>query len=578
MKNRVIRLFSLLLLPALLGGEMRLPAVNAADTETGEVAAELTDDSAEDVTAEEAATDYSVYGNYEQIVWIEGMDGVVPYPDSESNIHKLSAAEAAELTKAYEGELVFSEGEYLAYVPDGKSDTTITVIPENYDSRLKYKVTAYNHLVDQDCTDKLKANKDGSYSLKVIGLEAISFKAVADGEKDPVPEHIPGGYGPLDPQPEISNETTELTLVKGQKFMLGQKDWISDSKKTVAISKGKVSAKAAGSATIKRDGQTIKVTVKEIAFSEKKKELYIGKGQNVGLLGAEGMDVYYDSSNKDVVGVDGNGNLYPFSKGTATVSAYVNGVQIKCNVKVNDFDKSKKDFSQTVELEPLQSVNIKIPGFKPQKAVWSSETQIAAENLPKGCVFQDSVVRISKSGKLTAIGAGETVLTAKGGSEADVTIRIRVNDVWLKEIHLCVGQTKKINISGLKGKAVLTPEFENRIKIDGNKIKGVEAGMLTLEAKYEGFTSYITVYVDDPAIKKLAKQGSGYNYTLNMKKGEIIDISPEACHSALVYKCNKSEVAAVYEDGSLIARGVGKAKITTKVNGKTVTVKLNVTE
>ena len=300
MKNRVIRLFSLLLLPALLGGEMRLPAVNAADTETGEVAAELTDDSAEDVTAEEAATDYSVYGNYEQIVWIEGMDGVVPYPDSESNIHKLSAAEAAELTKAYEGELVFSEGEYLAYVPDGKSDTTITVIPENYDSRLKYKVTAYNHLVDQDCTDKLKANKDGSYSLKVIGLEAISFKAVADGEKDPVPEHIPGGYGPLDPQPEISNETTELTLVKGQKFMLGQKDWISDSKKTVAINKGKVSAKAVGSATIKRDGQTIKVTVKEIAFSEKKKELYIGKGQNVGLLGAEGMDVYYDSSNKDV--------------------------------------------------------------------------------------------------------------------------------------------------------------------------------------------------------------------------------------------------------------------------------------
>ena len=86
MKNRVIRLFSFLLLPALLGGEMLLPAVNAADTETGEVAAELTDDSAEDVTAEEAATDYSVYGNYDQIVWIEGMDGVVPYPDSESNI------------------------------------------------------------------------------------------------------------------------------------------------------------------------------------------------------------------------------------------------------------------------------------------------------------------------------------------------------------------------------------------------------------------------------------------------------------------------------------------------------------
>ncbi len=580
MKNKIIRLFSLMLIPAMLGGGMNVPAVIAADTETGEIisenAVELTDDTSEDVQKDEADTDYSVYGNYDQIVWIEEMDGVLPYPDSESNIHKLTADEAAKLTADYEGELVFSEGDYLAYVPDGKSDTTVTVIPENYDSRLKYKVTAFNRLIEEDRTDKLIANKDGSYSLKVEGLEAICFKAVADGEKDPAPAHIPGGFGALDSQPDITDSTTELTLVKGQKFMLGQKDWISDNRKIVSVTKGKVSVKAAGSTTIKRDGQIVNVTVKDISLAEKKKELYIGKMQNVGLLGADGMEVIYDSSNRDVVGVDYNGNLYPFSKGTAVVSAYVNGVQFKCNIKVNDFDKSKKDFSQTVELDPLQSVNIKISGFKPQKAEWSSETQVAAADLPKGCVFQDSVVRITKSGKLTAIGVGETVLTAKGGSANDVVIRIRVNDTWFRELHINAGKSKTIKIGGLNGKVQWKPEYENWVKVDGNKITGVTPSVGTISGQYEGFTWVVTVYVDDPSIKTLAKKGSTYSLTL--KKGESAEIKPEGSPSGLIYRCNKSEVAYVNENGIVTARGTGSAKITGKLNGQAITIKLTVTE
>ena len=580
MKNRIKRLFALILLPVMLGGGQCMPGVIAADIETGEIVsentAEITEDTAEDVQEEEAALDYSVYGNYEQIVWIEEMDGVEPYPDSVNNIHKLTAEEAAKLTSDYEGELVFTEGQYLAYVPDGKSTTTVTVIPENYDSKLKYKVTAFNKLIDEDISGKLKANKDGSYSLKVVGLEAICFKAVPDGEKDPVPAHIPGGFGALDPQPEITDDTTELTLVKGQKFMLGQKDWTSDNKKIVSVSKGKVSVKATGSTTIRRDGQTVSVTVKDITFAEKKKELYIGKLENVDLLGADGMEVVYESSNRDIVGVDENGYLYPFSKGTAVVSAYVNGVQFKCNIKVKDFDKSKKDFSKPVELEPLQSVNIKIAGFKPKKAEWSSDTQIAAADLPKGCVFQDSVVRITKSGKLTAIGAGETVLTAKGGSANDVVITIRVEDTWFKELHLNTGKSKTIKISGLKGKVEWKPEFENVVKIDGNKITGVEAGVVDITGQYEGFTWVVSVYVDDPSIKTLEKKGSSYSLTL--KKGESADIKPEKCTLGLIYKCNKSEIAYVDEDGIVTARGTGSAKITGKLNGQTITIKLNVTE
>ena len=63
-----------------------------------------------------------------------------------------------------------------------------------------------------------------------------------------------------------------------------------------------------------------------------------------------------------------------------------------------------------------------------------------------------------------------------------------------------------------------------------------------------------------------------------MKTGDTVELLPAKLYQPLVFKSNKSEIAYADEDGVLTARSAGTAKLTAKVNGKTITVTVKVTE
>ena len=232
----------------------------------------------------------------------------------------------------------------------------------------------------------------------------------------------------LDSQPVITPDTTSLTLVKGQKFVLDDTNWTSSDKKVLAIKKTKATVKKAGTVKLTHDSQTVDVTVVATAFDSKSVKMTAGEEKSISLNNVAGLDVLYVSMSPDVAVVDADGVVTAISKGSAVINAYVNGVMFKYTVKVADVDTSKRDFTKPVELKPMQSVNVKMSGFKPAKAVWTSDTQVSENELPKGYVFADSVVRINKKGKITAIGAGETVITATGGSTEPITITVNVSE------------------------------------------------------------------------------------------------------------------------------------------------------
>ncbi len=384
----------------------------------------------------------------------------------------------------------------------------------------------------------------------------------------------------LDSQPDLNADS--IILVKGQKFVVEGDGWISSDKSVLTVNKkGNVTAKKpTSSVTLSRvvDGKTIK-SIKVIILQpsiEPGVVLYVGKDKKISLTGITGLNAIWISSATDVAVVDNEGVVQALSKGTATISAIINGVEFKCKVTVKDADTSKKDFSRTVELVPMQSTNVKVNGFKASKATWSSDLEaVPASKLSKGVVYENAVVRITKSGKLTAIGVGETELTATSGSAA-LKFKIVVSAPVTQIVHLNVNSSKTIKIYGTKGALAWRGEV-NGLQITKNKIKALSSGMRTITAQYENFEYKVIIYAEDPSIVTKEISGAYPKYTLQMKVGETVAITEKETYQNILYRSNKNNIAFADEAGVITARSSGKATITAKVNGKKITIVVNVT-
>lgn len=396
------------------------------------------------------------------------------------------------------------------------------------------------------------------------------------GPTDPDPsDPIPGGVDPTDPQPSIKDDTTELILVKGQKFVMAEKDWKSDNK-CLQAKKGKIVAKKEGTAKLSRPGKSINVQIIAPSFDAKSVTMTAGEEKAVKLNGTGSLGVYYISTNPDAASVDEDGDVTAYAKGKTIIQAYVNGVMFKYTVVVKDFDTSAKAFAGTVELAALQTVTVKASGFNAKKASWSSSDQEAkTEGLAKGVVYEDAIVRITDKGKLTAIGAGSTTLTATGGG-AELKFTVHVDEPVVKELHMNVGAKKAFKLAGIKKQPEWTITDQTIASKDKSKIKGLKAGQTTMTGKCENFDYTVNIYVEDPAIPEAS--GKPYNYSITIKKGEVKELMPEGVFQPIAFKSNKSDIAFMSAEGKLYGRSKGSANISAKVNGKTVKIKVTVTE
>lgn len=157
----------------------------------------------------------------------------------------------------------------------------------------------------------------------------------------------------------ISQKSLKLEIGKSQTLEVGgtlQKlTWTSSNKKVVTVSsKGKVTAKNAGTATITAktksgDKITCKVTVSKsvvkamtITLNKTTLNLYIGDSSNlkVTVLPTNATyknNIYWHSSNEDVATVDKNGNIKAVGEGIAYISAscYVLGVNNNLNIQTD---------------------------------------------------------------------------------------------------------------------------------------------------------------------------------------------------------------------------------------------------
>ena len=252
------------------------------------------------------------------------------------------------------------------------------------------------------------------------------------------PEPEPELRSALDSVPEFTEATTDLFLVKGQKFTIG-KGWYVDKKdkagkSLVSVSKkGLLTAKKAGEVTIYfGEGESLrslKLHISQPALNKKKTTLTLvsaneAVAEKLSLTNPDELPVYWFSAAPDVATVDQEGNVTAVAKGKAKITAYVNGSAYSCTVTVKEKLTAAE---RTLHLNVGDTKSLSLPGVK--KPVWNS----ASEN----------IAQMNKNGnKVTAKNAGETVLTATAKDGTEYLVHVIVEDINLSGEGLVL-QTKK---------------------------------------------------------------------------------------------------------------------------------------
>lgn len=218
------------------------------------------------------------------------------------------------------------------------------------------------------------------------------------------------------PAASITVAPTKLSLIVGESNTLavatvpeGQAvSWTSSDDKIAAVSGGKVTAVAKGTATItasievegQKKSAACEVTVSEAtgttALSKSSLTLSLKDSETLSVTNApSGASVTWKSSKTTVASVDSNGKITAVAAGTATITASVNGTELKCEVTVKSPSLNKGSLSIGVKKTSTLSVNDLASGAT---VSWSSS--------------KTTVATVSSSGTVTGKASGKATITA----------------------------------------------------------------------------------------------------------------------------------------------------------------------
>ena len=395
----------------------------------------------------------------------------------------------------------------------------------------------------------------------------------------------------------------------------------SDESVVIVDDEGNMQAVGAGEATVivtTKDGgfyDTCKVTISKEEPSEvlvesitlDKATYSMKPGDEVTLhatiapSNATNQNVEWILSKEGVVIVDANGTITALAEGSVTVTAMAkdgSGKKAVCKITVVDTEEEIAVNNiiiaqENVELpvgEELQLVSIITPiNATNQKVTWDSDNK--------------AVVTVDNNGKITAVGAGETTVTAKtedGGKKAvcKVTVvetqkDIAVTDIILDYDNVAMkpGDTKQLSAiispaNATNQQLTWTSSKPELISVDRNgKVTAFAEGEATITVTTSNgkiATCNITVAEEDDTVFVTG-------VTLNEKQKEVTvgetfvlkaTVSPEdATNKAVIWNIENSDIVEMDADGNVIAKAEGTTVITvttkdgTKMASCTVVVK-----
>ncbi len=319
---------------------------------------------------------------------------------------------------------------------------------------------------------------------------------------------------------------------------------------------------------------------------------------------ATNRNVIWKSTNDKVATVSEDGVVTAVGAGEAEITATAGIKTAKCKVTVKakiTLDKTEL----TMEIGKTETITAVVEDPKPgeEKVTWVSRNE--------------KIVTVSEDGVVTAVGAGETEITATVGLKT-VTCKVMVTDPNSKKqaqakkdtvavAEVTLNQTELTVVKGEKAEltATVTPDDASDKKItwktEDKKVATVKNGVITaknvgetvITATAGGKKATCTVTVTAPETKApetkapeakpsavpVEKLGlSDTVLTLGKGKTSVLKptISPDNATDKTVTWSSSNESVAKVTDGKVTAVGVGAAVITAKAGEQTATCEVTV--
>lgn len=421
---------------------------------------------------------------------------------------------------------------------------------------------------------------------------------------------------------KVKLNKSSLSLNKGKTYTLKLQNnkkkvkWSSSNTKVATVnSKGKVTAKGVGTATITAKvgstKYTCKITVKQLVTSVKlnKTTLSLKNGDFYNLKvtikpsNASNKGLKYATSNSKVVTIDKNGKLVAKGKGTATITiTATDGSKKKATCKVTVTDN---------KVIVATSVNLNYSKLTINKG---DTKQLTATVLPsntanKTVTYSSSnsdIATVSASGLVTARSAGTAIITAKTSNGKTSTCTVVVNPTYAKLVSITGLDSSKIKIgNSVTLKATVTPSDvttkgvnwsssnNSLATVDANgKVTFKVAGTvkITCASKDGKATSILTITIPkNEVIQESIDDDTVYVKSINLtglpNSVKVDDtftlktsITPSnATNKGVTWKSSNTKVATVTSTGTVKCVGTGTVDITCSSNDGKCTAKATFT-
>ncbi|MCR4643588.1 MAG: leucine-rich repeat protein [Lachnospiraceae bacterium] len=188
------------------------------------------------------------------------------------------------------------------------------------------------------------------------------------------------------------------------------------------------------------------------------------------------------------------------------------------------------------------------------------------------------VAMVDQDGTVTAVGKGKAKITAYiYGCAYNCTVTVNELKTENRTLHVNVGGSKSVKLTKAN-KPVWSSGNTTIAMMKKSKVTGVAAGNTDLTAVMKDGSIYtVDLTVEDITLKNCQPAKGKNKYNLTLKAGESVSLGFVFVDQEYVFKSSKQDVAYVDEDGWVVAKAAGKTKLTTKINGKTITVNVVVT-
>lgn len=311
----------------------------------------------------------------------------------------------------------------------------------------------------------------------------------------------------------------------------------------------------------------------EMSLSQESMTLVVDTAVQLTAIGIpEDADIKWSSDNKNVAVVDENGLVTGVAEGEATITAQW---------------KHNKETYQASAVVTVANSGIILNAYNLELTRIGQTETLTGTTYPEGQTItwassDEKIATVSADGTVTAMGEGETVVSASfGGYTAECTVRVSLPSISFaqNDVSLYLGDSAKLNVDVTPGGTPVTWTSSNEsvVKIQNGEITAVGAGSVTVTAQITcdgvSYQSTCKVTVTAPSISL-----SSTSLTLMPGKTANLSANTNPSDVQVSWSSDNTSVASV-NGGTVTAVSPGTAKITAKItyNGESFTASCSVT-